>query len=147
MAWNRGLGPFFRWLCCYGACGPEEDVSPENLFGQFMRHHVRSRFLSWGFHGYGCYATIKECFVCCRCGKTFDRLGEADAHCYLEYLELFGKDDLPKPARPWRCYGCLKEYGRWQNYYRHFRKVYLPVEPGEDPRYLNLVNAFNVRNP
>ena len=50
------------------------------------------------FHGYRLHAKIKQCFICCRCRQTFDRLGEIDAHCYLEYLELFGKEKLPPRA-------------------------------------------------
>lgn len=134
------------WFFCYdNCCWNEDQVSPGNLIGQELSHRYCSYLCCCCFHGYGLHAIKKECFGCCRCRQLFNTMGDVDAHSYLEYLELFGKDDLPPPSglKLWRCYGCLREFKGWQRYYEHLPKAIVRVQPGEDPRFLNLINHHN----
>lgn len=117
-----------------------------DLTDQVLRHQVCSYMTPCCFHGYGLHAKIKQCFVCCRCRQPFDRLGEIDAHCYLEFLERFGKEMLPPREERWRCYGCMEEFAHWENYARHFRIALIKIDPEEDPRYLNLAHYGNLKS-
>ena len=84
---------------------------------------------------------FKQRFCCCRCGQRYDLLGDLEAHCYLEYLELRGRDRLPQ-TQLWRCYGCLRKYKNFWEYYGHFGKTWARVTPDDDPRLLNLLSRF-----
>jgi len=79
---------------------------------------------------------LKECLLCCRCGKQFDCLSDVDVHSYLEYLDLFKTNVV---ANDWTCYGCLKKFKDWVDYYVHFRKVWLKPNPQDNLAQLNLV--------
>ena len=91
------------------------------------------------YHGYGHHATKKLCFVCCRCRKVFNTLGDVDAHCYLEYIELFGRDTSPWQGTYWKCFGCLRNFADCEAYAGHFGKAMLKIGPEENPTFLNLL--------
>jgi len=83
-------------------------------------------------------ANLKECLVCCRCKQVFNSLDRVDQHSYKEFKELYPNIGH---ISNWRCYGCLKVFENWIDYYHHFEKVYRleeEVEKEERAKYERL---------
>ena len=51
-------------------------------------------------------ARAKNMVLCCYCNKRFKVLGNVDAHNFLEYFRMHGRDNQLLTTQ-WRCYGCL----------------------------------------
>ena len=40
----------------------------------------------------------------------------------------------------------MEEFVHWKNYAKHFRIAFIKIEPGENPRYLNLAHYGNLKS-